>query len=130
MSTSEQIDHRALVIDDSSAMRMILSRIMKGLGFEVHQACNGVEALSRLDEVAGIRVALVDWNMPEMDGVEFVRTVRARGDRQLKVLMVTSESDVARMQSALEAGADEYAMKPFDAGIIRDKLELLGLVGT
>lgn len=131
MSTAEHAHDHALVVDDSSAMRMILSRIMKGLGFEVHQAANGLEALSRLEEVGDIRIALVDWNMPEMDGVEFVRSVRTRGDQpHLKLLMVSSESDLDRMQIALDAGADEYAMKPFDAGIIRDKLELLGVVGA
>jgi len=129
-SPAERAPNLALVVDDSSAMRTILSRILKGLGFEVHTAGNGREALERLGEVGGIRLALVDWNMPEMDGVEFVRAVR--GDDRLaglKVLMVSSESDVARMQIALEAGADEYAMKPFNAAIIRDKLELLGLGG-
>lgn len=129
MTTAGTESNHALVVDDSSAMRMILSRILKGLGFEVHQAANGIEGLSRLDEVADLRLALVDWNMPEMDGVEFVRSVRSREDlAELKLLMVSSESDLARMQIALEAGADEYAMKPFDSGIIRDKLEILGLV--
>jgi two-component system chemotaxis response regulator CheY len=119
----------ALVVDDSSAMRMILSRILKSLGYEVHHAANGLEALSQLDEVEGIRLALVDWNMPEMDGVEFVRSVRTSGRHPgLKLLMVSSESDLARVQTALDAGADEYAMKPFDVGVIRDKLEMLGLV--
>lgn len=131
MSTADRATDQALVVDDSSAMRMILSRMMKSLGFEVHNAANGREALTALDDAPGIRIALVDWNMPVMDGVEFVRSVRASGQHpDLKLLMVSSESDLDRVQTALDAGADEYAMKPFDAGIIRDKLEILGLVGA
>lgn len=128
--TTERALDQALVVDDSKAMRMILSRILTGLGFQVHQAANGAEGLERLDEVDQVRLALVDWNMPEMNGIEFVRAVRESGRFEgLRMMMVTSESDAGRMVDALEAGADEYAMKPFDAEIIREKLELIGLGG-
>ncbi|MGY6499435.1 MAG: response regulator [Acidimicrobiales bacterium] len=130
MSThaTESSQDRALVVDDSKAMRMILSRILSGLGFEVHQAANGIEGLVRLGEVDEVRLALVDWNMPEMNGIEFVKAVRESGRFEgLRMMMVTSESDASRMVDALDAGADEYAMKPFDAEIIREKLELIGL---
>lgn len=120
--------HLALVVDDSKAMRMILSRMLRGLGFEVLQAENGREGLEVLDRAGEVEVALVDWNMPEMDGVEFVRRVRAdRGADGPRLMMVTSESDLAKVNAALEAGADEYAMKPFDVEIIKEKLVLLGV---
>jgi two-component system, chemotaxis family, chemotaxis protein CheY len=120
--------HVALVVDDSKAMRMILSRMLRGLGFDVLQAENGREGLEVLGRAGTVEVALVDWNMPEMDGVEFVRRVRAeRGPDGPRLMMVTSESDLTKVTAALEAGADEYAMKPFDVEVIREKLELLGL---
>ncbi len=119
---------RALVVDDSKAMRMILSRMLRALGFEVLVAENGREGLEVLERAGEVAVALVDWNMPEMDGVEFVRRVNAeRGASRPRLMMVTSEADIAKVTTALEAGADEYAMKPFDVEIIKEKLELLGL---
>lgn len=118
----------ALVVDDSKAMRMILSRMLRALGFEVLQAENGKEGLAVLDRAGSVQVALVDWNMPEMDGVEFVRRVRAeRGADGPRLMMVTSESDLTKVNAALEAGADEYAMKPFDVEVIKEKLDLLGV---
>lgn len=119
---------RALVVDDSKAMRMILSRMLRGLGFDVLVAENGREGLEVLDRAGEVAVALVDWNMPEMDGVEFVRRVcEQRGTTRPRLMMVTSETDLGRVTAALDAGADEYAMKPFDAEVIKEKLELLGL---
>ena len=118
----------ALVVDDSKAMRMILSRILTSLGFTVHQAVDGLDGLERLEATEGIGLALVDWNMPKMDGIEFVRAVRQH-DRlhHVRMLMVSSETDRSRIETALAAGADEYAMKPFDVETIRAKLELIGM---
>jgi two-component system, chemotaxis family, chemotaxis protein CheY len=121
---------RALVIDDSRAMRAILGKILKQAGFEVTEAANGREALDRLAQTGDAAVALVDWNMPEMDGFQFVRAVRA--DRRyagLRLLMVTTETELSQMARALEAGADEYVMKPFSPEAILDKLEALGVAG-
>lgn len=119
---------RALIVDDSRATRSILGRILEQLGFEVHQAEHGAEALERLDEVDDVTLALVDWNMPVMDGLSFVRAVREDPERDaLRLLMVTTEGDTDHLVAALEAGADEYAMKPFTAAVIREKLELLGM---
>ncbi|MDE0897000.1 MAG: response regulator [Planctomycetota bacterium] len=119
---------RALIVDDSRAMRMILSKYLKALGFEIHQAANGLEALKTLQEMDWADIALVDWNMPGMNGVEFVHSVRAQDKyKDLRIMMVTSETDVERMLLALEAGADEYVMKPFTQEIIQGKLSLLGL---
>lgn len=117
----------ALVVDDSKAMRMILSRMLKSLGYTVHQAVDGLDGLNQLRRLEGVSVVLVDWNMPELDGLGFVRAVRADSSfDQVRLLMVSSEADHSRIMTALEAGADEYAMKPFDVETIRAKLELIG----
>jgi len=119
----------ALVVDDSRAMRSILTRLMNGLGFEVSQAGDGAEALTVLE--GGVRpdVILVDWNMPVMDGLTFIKTVRAREDmRDISLMMVTTESEQAQIVRALAAGAHEYVIKPFSDEAIAEKLALLGLV--
>jgi len=120
---------QALVVDDSRAMRAILTRLMSGLGFDVAQAGHGVEALAVID--AGLRpdVILVDWNMPVMDGLTFIKHVRAREDlRDVSLMMVTTESEQANIVRALAAGAHEYVIKPFTDEVIAEKLALLGLV--
>lgn len=118
---------RALIVDDSRTMRMILKKYLRALGFEVYEAGNGLEALANIGDNGAPDVALVDWNMPGMNGIEFVRSVRSAGEHpDLRIMMVTSETDVERMLQALEAGADEYVMKPFTQEIIEDKLSLLG----
>ena len=121
----------ALVVDDSRAMRSILARLMTGLGFEVSQAGDGAEALAVLD--SGIRpdVCLVDWNMPVMDGLTFIKTVRRRDDlRDIPLMMVTTESEQGQIVRALAAGAHEYVIKPFSDEVIAQKLALLGVVST
>jgi two-component system, chemotaxis family, chemotaxis protein CheY len=119
---------QALVIDDSRAMRMILGRMLRELGFDVVEATNGRDGLERLDSGLSPALVLVDWNMPEMTGIEFVEAVRrppyASG---AKVVMVTTETEVPQVVRALEAGADEYVMKPFTKESIFEKLQLLGL---
>lgn len=118
----------ALVIDDSRAMRMILRRILTGLGHEVTDVPDGETALETLREGADCDVALVDWNMAGMTGLDLVTALRAEpawGD--LRIVMVTTETEMDRMVTALEAGADEYVMKPFTPDVIQAKLELLGL---
>lgn len=122
----------AIVIDDSSTMRMILKRIVSRLGFDVTLAENGRAALTAMHTVGHpFDVALVDWNMPEMNGLEFIQEVRAdpRYNR-LTLLMVTTESEHSQMVRALAAGAHEYLIKPFSADAVAEKLELLGLVGS
>ncbi|MDH5491661.1 MAG: response regulator [Myxococcales bacterium] len=120
---------RALVVDDSRAMRRILSKILREVGFdEVLEAGHGLEALDVLREHGTQDLALVDWNMPEMTGYDFVRLVRTqRIYDPMRLMMVTTESETERVVAALEAGADEYVMKPFSSDIIREKLELLGI---
>jgi two-component system chemotaxis response regulator CheY len=116
---------RALVVDDSRAMRMMLRRTLGGLGFEVLEAEHGAAALAVLDGVGPVDVCLVDWNMPVMDGLEFVKAVRADPEyERMVVVMVTSESDPARILRALMAGADEYATKPLTPEVLAEKLDL------
>ena len=122
---------RALVIDDSRTMRRLIGRMLQGMGFDVEEASHGREGLERLSEGDLPDFALVDWNMPEMDGFSFVKAVRAdEGYRDVRLVMVTTETEMERVASALEAGADEYVMKPFTPDILRDKLEILGLVNA
>jgi two-component system, chemotaxis family, chemotaxis protein CheY len=121
---------KALVVDDSRAMRMILTRALNGNGIQdVVQCANGREALDRmLADGGSFQLAMVDWNMPEMTGFEFLQHVRARADWNcMRVVMVTTETEMDQTVRALEAGADEYVMKPFTPEVIADKLRLLGV---
>jgi two-component system chemotaxis response regulator CheY len=120
----------AIVIDDSSAMRMILKRIVGKLGFDVILAENGRDALDKM-EAAGhsFDVALIDWNMPVMNGLEFIQTVRDDPRYSaVTLMMVTTESEHGQMVRALAAGAHEYLIKPFTPDAVAEKLELLGLI--
>ena len=119
---------KALVVDDSRAMRVLLGRMLQEIGFDVSEASHGREALERLKEIGGIELALVDWNMPEMDGFEFIRAVRSDNAwDNLRLMMVTTECGMEAVMDALKAGADDYIMKPFNKEIIREKLMLLGI---
>jgi two-component system chemotaxis response regulator CheY len=121
----------ALVVDDSRAMRSILTRLLGGLGFDVAQAGDGAEALQVLDAGSRPDVILVDWNMPVMDGLTFVKAVRNRDElRDISLMMVTTESEQGQIVRALAAGAHEYVIKPFTDEVIAEKLALLGLVSA
>jgi len=125
-----------MVIDDSRAMRLILKRIVAQLGFEVVEAANGKEAM---DYLAGVLeagddsklpgLALVDWNMPEMNGLDFVTAIRANPRlRNMTLMMVTTEGEQSQIVRALASGAHEYVIKPFTPDAIIEKLTLLGLI--
>lgn len=119
---------QALVVDDSRALRRILGDMLRQLGFEVAEAANGQEALRHLEQAGRPDVVLVDWNMPEMNGLQFVQAVRAEEKlRDLPLMMVTTETEMNQMAAVLEAGANEYLMKPFGKEAVADKLQLLGL---
>ena len=121
---------RALVVDDSKAIRGLLKRELVQLGFEVFEAGNGQEGMAQLSELGPVDVALVDWTMPVMDGLTFLKEVRANPEyERVLVVMVTSESDPAQIFQALMAGADEYATKPITAAALAEKLGLVGLSG-
>ena len=121
---------RALVVDDSRAMRMILSKTLAESGFEVMQAANGREALEIMDrEGPEIGLVLLDWNMPEVTGIEVVEKLRSQGTfNTVRLVMVTTETEIEQMARALEAGADEYVMKPFTREAVEDKLRLIGAI--
>ncbi|PZR54154.1 response regulator [Xylanimonas oleitrophica] len=122
---------RALVIDDSRAMRRIVSGILKDLGLEPYEAEHGQAALALLEDGLDPALACVDWNMPVMDGLTFVTSVRARPQwRSMTLMMVTTESEQSQIVRALAAGAHEYLIKPFTPDAMRAKLEILGLVRT
>jgi two-component system chemotaxis response regulator CheY len=121
---------KAMVIDDSRAIRMILTNTLAELGYEVCQAANGKEALALAERESGtLSLILVDWNMPEMNGLEFIK--RFRSDSRFSsvpLMMVTTETEMQQVSVALEAGANEYVMKPFTKEIIADKLRLMGVI--
>jgi len=120
---------KALVVDDSKTIRIIIRRILIEIGYEVCEAANGIEALKVIEaEKAELKFVLADWNMPEMNGLELVKCLRQNHEfDSLKVLMVTTETEMDQMASALEAGANEYVMKPFTKDILTEKLELVGM---
>lgn len=122
---------RALIVDDSRAIRSIIGKTVRELGFEVLEAGHGGEGLKQLNAGGPVDLALVDWNMPEMNGFEFLVAVRANPAwKDMVILMVTTETEMSQMQLALEAGADEYVMKPFTPDVLREKLQLVGLVAS
>lgn len=120
----------ALIIDDSMSMRRVLRRTLAPLGFDAYEAGNGKEALDLLGTVTTRPdIALVDWNMPEMNGLEFIRAVRRIPEhRPMWLMMCTTESEHSQVVRALAAGAHEYMTKPFTTDTIHRKLAYLGLV--
>ena len=119
----------ALVVDDSRSMRMILSRIMASIGAEVSEAGDGRQALELLRGGLRADVILVDWNMPEMDGLTFLRHLRADDALSgIPAMMVTTETESHQIEAALQAGANEYVVKPFDEAGIMSKLALIGVL--
>jgi two-component system chemotaxis response regulator CheY len=117
---------RALVIDDSRTVRIIIGKILREIGMEVLEAANGLEALEQLQRNPDVELLLVDWNMPQMNGFDFLRAVRAqRAYDGVRILMVTSESQNEQVIKALSAGANEYLMKPFNKEVLVAKLHLL-----
>jgi two-component system, chemotaxis family, chemotaxis protein CheY len=120
---------KALIVDDSRTIRTILKGILLELGYEVCEAADGKEALAVIDaEGTSVSLVLTDWNMPEMDGLDLLKRLRQNPELSLlKIIMVTTETELDRMVSALDAGANEYVMKPFTKDILREKFELIGI---
>jgi two-component system, chemotaxis family, chemotaxis protein CheY len=117
-----------LVVDDSSVIRKVARRILEGLEFDIAEAENGEEAIEACRKNLPDAI-LLDWNMPKMDGYDFLRALRRLpgGDRP-KVVFCTTENDVAHIARALHAGANEYIMKPFDKDIVEAKFQEVGLI--
>jgi two-component system, chemotaxis family, chemotaxis protein CheY len=119
----------ALVIDDSRAVRIIIGNILREIGMEVLEAGNGLEALEQIKQNPDLDLMLVDWNMPEMNGFDFLRAVRSqRAYDAVRILMVTSEAQSEQVTQALGAGANEYLMKPFNKDVLVAKLNLLDVL--
>lgn len=118
----------ALIVDDSRAIRRIIGGMLLELGYSIDEAANGREALERVQEIDVPDVVLVDWNMPEMNGIELIKMLRCKPEySNVPILMVTTETEMERMAQAFVAGANEYLMKPFNRDMILEKLELLGV---
>jgi two-component system chemotaxis response regulator CheY len=115
-----------LVVDDSKVIRKVARHILETLDFSVDEAEDGREALSRC-EASMPDVILLDWNMPVMSGMEFLRALRKGGNVQPKVVFCTTENDIAHIRAAIDAGADEYVMKPFDRDTLHSKLQIVGV---
>jgi two-component system, chemotaxis family, chemotaxis protein CheY len=121
---------KAMVVDDSRAMRTMLRKLLCENGFEVvAEAENGRQALERLQELGPIDLTLLDWNMPIMTGYEALCELR-RDARwgSMRVMLVTTETEAAQILRALDAGADEYLIKPFRKEALREKLCIMGLI--
>jgi two-component system chemotaxis response regulator CheY len=117
-----------LVVDDSSVIRKVARRILEGLDFEISEAEDGEKAVEACKRSMPDAV-LLDWNMPVMDGYEFLRNLRRMpGGDVPKVVFCTTENDVAHIARALHAGANEYIMKPFDKDIMSAKFQEVGLI--
>lgn len=117
---------KILVIDDSSTMRIIISRSLKELGHEIVQAADGKLGLEAAKAHDDLGVIFVDWNMPEMNGYEFV--VAARAEAKLKtvpIVMATTENERENIQKALDAGANEFILKPFTKEAVQEKIALI-----
>ncbi|WCL55373.1 MULTISPECIES: response regulator [Kordiimonadales] len=117
-----------LVVDDSKVIRKVARRILEELQFEIGEAVDGKDALDQC--IAKMPdVVLLDWNMPVMNGLEFLVALRSQtGVKQPIVVFCTTENDMAHIRQAIEAGADEYIMKPFDREIIEAKFNQVGLL--
>jgi two-component system chemotaxis response regulator CheY len=120
---------RALVIDDSRTVRIIIGQILREVGLEVLEAKDGLEALEQMKHNPDVELMLVDWNMPGMNGLDLIRAVRSeRAYDGVRILMVTSEAQSAQVTRALNAGANEYLMKPFNKEVLVAKLNLLDVL--
>ena len=117
-----------LVVDDSKVIRKVARHILEALNFNVEEAGDGREALDRCQAGELPDVILLDWNMPVMSGMEFLRSLGASGfSSRPKVVFCTTENVVAHIRAAIDAGADEYMMKPFDRETLESKLQLVGV---
>ncbi|MBX6423593.1 PleD family two-component system response regulator [Thermosulfurimonas sp. F29] len=117
---------KALVVDDSKSIRQIERKYLEEMGFTVVEAENGEQALERLKENPDVRLIILDWHMPVMNGYEFLKTVRANPEwNDIKIMMVTTENQQKSVIDAIMAGANEYLMKPFDREMLETKIRFL-----
>ena len=118
---------KVLIIDDSRTMRRLLASYLAPLASQTYEAGNGREALDVLEKEEAVDLALVDWDMPVMNGIDFVRVVRGDTRRSgIKLLMVTAHNNMESVTEAITAGADDFLMKPLTEEMVMDKLRMMG----
>lgn len=118
---------QVLIVDDSSVIRKVAKRIMENLHLQTAEADDGKKALEACSFLMPDAI-LLDWNMPVMDGYEFLRELRKLpGGDKPKVVFCTTENDISHIARAIHSGADEYVMKPFDTAILKTKFEQIGM---
>ncbi|MDX2186342.1 MAG: response regulator [Opitutaceae bacterium] len=120
---------RLLVVDDSKAMRTMICAYAGDLGYETNEAADGIDALEALERSQDYEAIMLDWDMPKMDGLTALKIIRE--DRRfdaIKIMMVTAQGSYENVAQALEAGANDYLMKPFDEQMFAEKMRILGLV--
>ncbi len=121
---------KVLIVDDSPPVRKIIGKMLRDFRLEFLEAENGKEALKVLNQHPDIQLVLLDWHMPKMDGIEFLKSIEGKKKEQnFKVIMVTTENTESHIENAMEEGADEYIMKPFTREILEEKLSLMGFGG-
>jgi two-component system chemotaxis response regulator CheY len=125
---AEVLEMRALIVDDSRFVRDYLRGLLEQKGIECEEANDGQSGMSQLHDSDPFDLALVDWNMPVMDGLNMLKNMRAEGYSDVKVMMVTAETADDFILRSLDAGADEYLMKPFDDQALTEKLTILGFM--
>lgn len=118
-----------MIVDDAVTARMMIASILRELGFDfIYEAENGKQALEKISELPPLELIFVDWNMPQLNGLELVQEIRKNpAYDQTKIMMVTTETSMNKVVEALEAGASEYIMKPFNKEILTDKLKIIGV---
>lgn len=120
---------KVLIVDDSRTMRRLLSSYLSPFTNEILQAEDGLDALEQLSRNPSLDLALVDWDMPRMNGLELVNAIRKESTySEMKILMVTSHNTMEDIGAVLEAGATDYLMKPMTEEMVQDKLRLLGMI--
>jgi two-component system, chemotaxis family, chemotaxis protein CheY len=116
-----------LIVDDSKVIRKVARHILETMEFEVAEAADGQEALDHCNDNSP-DVILLDWNMPTMSGMDFLKAYRAAAASSAKVIFCTTENGIGHIQAAIAAGADEYVMKPFDRETLEAKLQIVGCI--
>lgn len=128
LQPKEHVMKKCLVVDDSSVIRKVARRVLEELDFEIMEAEDGQKALDQCAKEMPEAI-LLDWNMPVMDGLEFLVQLRASNNGNVpKVIFCTTENDISHIAQAVQAGADEYIMKPFDREILENKFQEVGLI--
>jgi two-component system chemotaxis response regulator CheY len=121
---------RALIIDDSSTMRMMLAHLLSGHGYQTQEATDGADAMQKLLDSPAPDLVTLDWNMPVMNGEDTLKAIRLNPDyKNTRILVISSETEQERVSQALASGSDEYLMKPFSPEAFQFKIEMLSQVG-